>query len=82
VPWADAADDHQTDNVRWLSEVDGAILLPESDIGRLGAQIEALRGDPARCSELSAAARRRGAVSRSGALAELIERVAVTSAAS
>jgi UDP-N-acetylglucosamine--N-acetylmuramyl-(pentapeptide) pyrophosphoryl-undecaprenol N-acetylglucosamine transferase len=82
VPWVDAADDHQTDNVRWLSEVDGAILLPESDIGRLGDQIDALRGDPSRRTELSAAARRRGEVSRSGALAELIERVAVTSAAS
>jgi UDP-N-acetylglucosamine--N-acetylmuramyl-(pentapeptide) pyrophosphoryl-undecaprenol N-acetylglucosamine transferase len=82
VPWADSADDHQTDNVRWLSEVGGAVLLPESDIGRLGEEIDALRGDPSRCSELSAAARRRGEISRSGALAGLIERVAVTSAAS
>jgi UDP-N-acetylglucosamine--N-acetylmuramyl-(pentapeptide) pyrophosphoryl-undecaprenol N-acetylglucosamine transferase len=82
VPWADSADDHQTDNVRWLADVDGAVLLPESDLGRLGEQIDALRGDPSRCSELSAAARRRGEISRSGALAELIERVAVTSAAS
>jgi UDP-N-acetylglucosamine--N-acetylmuramyl-(pentapeptide) pyrophosphoryl-undecaprenol N-acetylglucosamine transferase len=82
VPWADSADDHQTDNVRWLADVDGAVLLPESDLGRLGEQIDALRGDPSRCSEMSAAARRRGEISRSGALAELIERVAVTSAAS
>ena len=82
VPWADSADDHQTDNVRWLTDVDCAVLLPESDLGRLGEQIEALRGDPSRCSELSAAARRRGEISRSGALAELIERVAVTSASS
>ncbi len=58
VPWADSADDHQTDNVRWLSEVGGAVLLPESDLGRLGEEIDALRGDPSRCSELSAAARR------------------------
>ncbi len=82
VPWAASADDHQTDNVRWLSEVGGAVLLPESDLGRLGAQIDALRSDPSRCRELSAAARRRGEISRSGALAELIERVAVTSAPS
>src|SRR5690606_1924343 len=29
VPWAGSADDHQTDNVRWLSEVGGAVLLAE-----------------------------------------------------
>ncbi len=79
VPWAGSADDHQTDNVRWLSEVGGAVLLLENEIDRLGEQIDALRDDPSRCGELSAAARRRGEISRSGALAELIERVAVTS---
>ena len=82
VPWAASADDHQTDNVRWLSEVGGAVLLPESDIAQLGEQIDALRADPSRCGELSDAARRRGEISRSGALAGLIERVAVTSASS
>ena len=82
VPWAASADDHQTDNVRWLSEVGGAVLLPEGDIGQLGEQIDALRADSSRCAELSDAARRRGEISRSGALAGLIERVAVTSASS
>ena len=66
----------------WAWWVGGAVLLHESDLGRLDEQIDALRADPSRCSELSAAARRRGEISRSGALAELIERVAVTSAAS
>ena len=82
VPWAASTDDHQTDNVRWLSEVGGAVLLPERDIAQLGEQIDALRADPSRCGELSDAARRRGEMSRSGALAGLIERVAVTSASS
>ena len=31
VPWAGAADDHQTDNVEWLSEVGAAVLMPEGD---------------------------------------------------
>ncbi len=79
VPWAASADDHQSDNVAWLSEVGGAVLLPEGDIGRLGETIDALRSDDARRAELADAASRRGAVHRSGALAGLIERVALAS---
>jgi UDP-N-acetylglucosamine--N-acetylmuramyl-(pentapeptide) pyrophosphoryl-undecaprenol N-acetylglucosamine transferase len=82
VPWAASADDHQTDNVTWLSEVGGAVLLTEADLGRLGGEIDALRADPDRCAALSAAATGRGRISRSGALARLIERVAVTSPSS
>jgi UDP-N-acetylglucosamine--N-acetylmuramyl-(pentapeptide) pyrophosphoryl-undecaprenol N-acetylglucosamine transferase len=82
VPWAASADDHQTDNVRWLSEVGGAALLAEADLGRLGDEIDALRSDPERRSALSVAAADRGRISRSGALARLIERVAVTSPSS
>jgi UDP-N-acetylglucosamine--N-acetylmuramyl-(pentapeptide) pyrophosphoryl-undecaprenol N-acetylglucosamine transferase len=82
VPWAASADDHQTDNVRWLSDAGGAVLLTEERLGSLGEAIDALRSDPDRLSAMSAAARERGSVSRSGALARLIERVAVTSAPS
>ncbi len=86
VPWPNAADDHQTDNVGWLSEQAGAILLPEADLNRPGVgladTIERLRGNPDELAALSAAASRRGDVHRSGALAALIERVALTSAAS
>jgi UDP-N-acetylglucosamine--N-acetylmuramyl-(pentapeptide) pyrophosphoryl-undecaprenol N-acetylglucosamine transferase len=79
VPWAASADDHQTDNVLWLSEVGGAVLLPENELGRLAEVIDDLRGDDVRRAEMGAAAGRRGAVHRSGALAGLIERVALTS---
>ncbi len=82
VPWAASADDHQTDNVRWLSEVGGAVLVPETELSGLPGVIEALRSDPERRAQLSAAAQRRGEISRSGALAGLIERVAVTSTGS
>jgi UDP-N-acetylglucosamine--N-acetylmuramyl-(pentapeptide) pyrophosphoryl-undecaprenol N-acetylglucosamine transferase len=79
VPWAASADDHQTDNVEWLSEAGGAVLLRESELVRLGETIDALRSDEARRTELAAAASRRGAIHHSGALAGLIERVALTS---
>ncbi len=79
VPWAGAADDHQVDNVRWLSEVGGAVLLTEDQLGRLGDEIERLRDDPMAAADLSARARRRGERHRSGALPTLIEQVAVTS---
>ena len=84
VPWAGAADDHQTDNVEWLSEVGAAVLLGEDDIeasdgARLGEEIERLRTDDERRAALSAAARARGEVHRSGALAGLVERVALVS---
>jgi UDP-N-acetylglucosamine--N-acetylmuramyl-(pentapeptide) pyrophosphoryl-undecaprenol N-acetylglucosamine transferase len=82
VPWAGAAEDHQTGNVRWLSEVGGAVLLPEDELDRLDAEIDRLRSDRAAVEALSAAAAERGAVHRSGALADLIQRVAVTSAPS
>jgi UDP-N-acetylglucosamine--N-acetylmuramyl-(pentapeptide) pyrophosphoryl-undecaprenol N-acetylglucosamine transferase len=79
VPWAASADDHQTDNVRWLSEVGASVLLPENELDRLGSTVDALRDDRARRAELADAASRRGAIHRSGALAGLIERVAITS---
>lgn len=82
VPWAASADDHQTDNVRWLSEVDAAVLLPEHQLDRLGDVLDGLRADPARRGALAAAAYGRGQVHRSGALAGLIERVAIASSPS
>jgi UDP-N-acetylglucosamine:LPS N-acetylglucosamine transferase len=82
VPWPNAADDHQTDNVSWLTEVDGAVLLLESNLGRLADEIERLRSDGGARKQLSDAALARGDVHRSGALAALIERVALTSASS
>lgn len=79
VPWAGAADDHQVDNVEWLSEVGGAVLMTEAELDGLGAEIDRLRADPDARDELSAQARQRGERHRSGALPTLIEEVAVTS---
>jgi len=83
IPWSGAADDHQTENVRWLSDAGGAVLMTESalaaDSSHLGATIEGLRNDVDARRSLAAAASRRGEVHRSGALAQLIERVALAS---
>jgi UDP-N-acetylglucosamine--N-acetylmuramyl-(pentapeptide) pyrophosphoryl-undecaprenol N-acetylglucosamine transferase len=80
VPWSGAADDHQTANVRWLSDVGGTILLPESEVeARLCDEIERLRSDAEARDSLAESASQRGEVHRSGALAELIERVALAS---
>jgi UDP-N-acetylglucosamine--N-acetylmuramyl-(pentapeptide) pyrophosphoryl-undecaprenol N-acetylglucosamine transferase len=76
VPWSGSAEDHQTLNVTWLSDVGAAIHLPEDQVGRLGDVLDELRSDPTRRIELAVAARRRGQVHRSGALASLVEAVA------
>jgi UDP-N-acetylglucosamine--N-acetylmuramyl-(pentapeptide) pyrophosphoryl-undecaprenol N-acetylglucosamine transferase len=77
VPWAGAAEDHQTQNVCWLSEHRGAVLVPETGLASLGAVIERLRNDPAERQAISAAASAAGRVHRSGALRDLIERIAL-----
>jgi UDP-N-acetylglucosamine--N-acetylmuramyl-(pentapeptide) pyrophosphoryl-undecaprenol N-acetylglucosamine transferase len=77
VPWADSAEDHQTLNVTWLSEAGAAVLLPERDIGRLGEVLDGLRADDAARSALGRHAAERGEVHRSGALAQLVESVAI-----
>lgn len=82
VPWAASADDHQSDNVRWLTDVGAAVGLSEAEIDLLGATIDDLRADPVRLRTMAEHAHARGDVHRSGALARLIERVAVASAPS
>jgi len=77
VPWADSAEDHQTSNVRWLSDAGAAIHLPEDQIERLDGIVRALQVDHEQRSSLSSRARELGETHRRGALAELIERVAM-----
>ncbi len=76
VPWAGAAEDHQTLNVRWLASRGAVVHLSERQVGRLPDLVSELRADPARRRAISDAARSAGAVHRSGALAHLIESVA------
>lgn len=76
VPWSGAAEDHQTHNVRWLADDGAAVFLAEADVDQLPAVLDRLRRSPESRAALSAAARRKGEIHRSGALAELVESVA------
>jgi len=77
VPWAAAAEDHQTANVRWLADEGAAVLLSEHELGGFVETVERLRGDAEARSCLSAQAARLGAEHRRGALAQLVESVAL-----
>lgn len=78
VPWSGAAEDHQTENVRWLSGAGAAVLVPEAELTpeRLDAEIDRLRTDGAAREALAARAHDLGAVHRSDALVALVEEVA------
>ena len=82
VPWAESAEDHQTLNVRWLSGVAAAVLLPENELHLLGAEIEDLRAHPVRLNAMGGRAHSLGELNRGDALPALIERVALASNAS
>lgn len=77
VPWSGAAEDHQTHNVGWLTDAGAAILLPESEIANLGAVLAGLRDDRPRLDALAVSAAERGELHRHGALAQLVESVAI-----
>ncbi len=82
VPWSGAADNHQRDNVAWLTECDAAVCVEESDnradtASRIAATARELVGDQQRRDELAHNARQRGQIHHSGRLAELIESVAL-----
>ncbi len=77
VPWTASAEDHQTANVRWLADASAAVMLREAEIDRLPATIERLRAHPEELAALSANAARLGTAHRTGALARLVESVAL-----
>ena len=77
VPWAGSAEDHQTLNARWLADDGAALHLAERDVDQLPGLIDRLRSQPDELAGLGSAAARKGEVHRSGALAELVESVAI-----
>ena len=78
VPWPGAADDHQVDNARQLSDSGAAVLIVETDLTteRLIRAITELMADRDKLDAMSAAAAAIGERHRGSALVDLIERVA------
>jgi UDP-N-acetylglucosamine--N-acetylmuramyl-(pentapeptide) pyrophosphoryl-undecaprenol N-acetylglucosamine transferase len=77
VPWSGSAEDHQTANAAWLADARAAVLLPEGRIGELATVVDRLRSDSAAREDMGDKARAMGEVHRSGALADLVEAVAL-----
>jgi UDP-N-acetylglucosamine--N-acetylmuramyl-(pentapeptide) pyrophosphoryl-undecaprenol N-acetylglucosamine transferase len=78
VPWPGAAENHQVENARELSDHHGAVLIEEAELttDRVVGEITDLMSNPVKLTGMSAAAASIGARHRSGALVDLIERVA------
>jgi UDP-N-acetylglucosamine--N-acetylmuramyl-(pentapeptide) pyrophosphoryl-undecaprenol N-acetylglucosamine transferase len=78
VPWPGAAENHQVDNARQLSDHGGAVLIEERDltVDRLIDELNTFMSDPARLAAMSATASMLGAAHRSGKLVDVVERVA------
>jgi len=82
VPWAGAADDHQRQNVHWLTEVDAAVAVDESTdraatAERIARAVIDVMSDEPRRAVMARQAYERGAVHRDARLAGLIESVAL-----
>jgi len=78
VPWPGAAEDHQTDNARTLSDVGAALLIEESALSgaRLLAEIDRLSTDRVALDAMSRASAAEGARHRGDSLIDLIEEIA------
>ena len=78
VPWPAAAENHQVDNARVLSDHGAALLIEQSQLtaDRLVDEIERLHSSPDDLAAIAAAAHQAGALHRSDALVTLIEREA------
>lgn len=78
VPWPGAAENHQLDNARTLSDIGAAVLLEQHDLTarRLADEIERLQSDRSALDGIAERARVAGEAHRSGRLVTLIEEVA------
>ena len=65
VPWPGAAENHQVDNARELSDHHGGVLIEERDLTaeRLISEIAEMMSNPTRLAEMSAAAAEIGSAS-------------------
>ncbi len=78
VPYPLATADHQTKNARYFQTAGGAILVPESELGRVPEIVRSLLGDARRLEEMGAAMRQ---AARPGAADEIAEELMSLAAA-
>lgn len=77
VPWAGAADDHQTENVRWLSDAGAALVSTDERVADdLADVIGELRADPRRLVDMGRRAHELGEINRRAAVADVVIAVA------
>ena len=55
VPYPFATADHQTKNARYFQAAGGAILVPETELGRVPELVRSLLDDPRRLEQMGAA---------------------------
>ncbi len=78
IPWAGAADDHQTKNAQWLADNDAAILVSEEKCGNgeaVSAVLHLLTNVPERV-RLARKSREMGELHRGNALVDVIRNAA------
>jgi UDP-N-acetylglucosamine--N-acetylmuramyl-(pentapeptide) pyrophosphoryl-undecaprenol N-acetylglucosamine transferase len=78
VPYPLATADHQTKNARFFQVAGGAILVPETELGRAPEIVRSLLGDARRLEEMGAAMKR---VARPDAAEEIAEELVALAAA-
>jgi UDP-N-acetylglucosamine--N-acetylmuramyl-(pentapeptide) pyrophosphoryl-undecaprenol N-acetylglucosamine transferase len=74
VPYPFATADHQAKNAAFFEQAGGAIVMPESELGRVPDLARSLLGDPDRLTEMSEAMQR---VARPNAADEIAEELIV-----
>lgn len=73
VPWSGAADDHQTENVRWLSDAGAAVLSTDDRvIDDLPGLVASLRSDPERLAGMGRCAFELGEANRRALVADVV----------
>ena len=78
VPYPLATADHQAKNARYFQTAGGAILVPESELGRVPEIVRSLLGDARRLEKMGAAMRQ---AARPGAADEIAEELTSLAAA-
>jgi UDP-N-acetylglucosamine--N-acetylmuramyl-(pentapeptide) pyrophosphoryl-undecaprenol N-acetylglucosamine transferase len=76
VPYPFATADHQTKNARYFQAAGGAILVPETELGRVPELVRSLLGDPRRLAQMRDAMMRVARPDAADVIAEEVLRLA------